>query len=220
MSNMKVETLPTCCAELWDPLGEEDGSRSIVIGIGSFFAASINWRHLNDSRRELQEEVDGHMDLFDARCWLRHCACLKVLTQNRERSQTLPSLLTRPILRRYAHQTTKKYASYTTTGCSPPATCRGLSPWFLSFSLSRIPTTKNAPKRARVRAPSWTQRNLIRKSVLFRGDIQCQYARQKITERAEASLSPSRWIKSSWLQVQDGCEQSNMARAKRLKTTP
>jgi hypothetical protein len=30
-----------------------------------------------------------------------------------------------------------------------------------------------------VRAPSWTQRNLIRKSVLFRGDIQCQYARQR-----------------------------------------
>lgn len=104
---MKEETLPTCCAELWDPLGEEDGSRSIVIGIGSFFAASINWRHLNDSRRKLQEEVDGHMDLFDAHRYLRHCACLRVLTQNRDRSQTLPSLLTRPILRRYAHQTTK-----------------------------------------------------------------------------------------------------------------
>ncbi len=103
----------------------------------------------------------------------------KSLDTNRDRSQTLPSLLARPILRRYAHQTTKKYASYTTTGCSPPATRRDLSPWFLSFSLSRIPTTKNAPKRARVRAPSWTQRNLIRKSVLFRGDIQCQYARQR-----------------------------------------
>jgi hypothetical protein len=125
---MKEETLPTCCAELWNPLGEEDGSRSIVIGIGRFFAASINWRHLNNSRRELQEEVDGHMDLFDAHRCLRHCACLRVLTQNRDRSQTLPSLLTRPILRRYAHQTTNKYASYTTTGCSPPATRRGLSP--------------------------------------------------------------------------------------------
>ncbi len=43
----------------------------------------------------------------------------------------------------------------------------------------------------------------------------------KITERAEASLSPSsRCIRNSWLQVQDGCEQSNMARAKKLKTTP
>jgi hypothetical protein len=78
---MKEETLPTCCAELWDPLGEEDGSRSIVIGIGSFFAASINWRHLKDSCRELQEEVEGHMDLFDAHRCLRHCACLKVSTQ-------------------------------------------------------------------------------------------------------------------------------------------
>jgi hypothetical protein len=131
-----------------------------------------------------------------------------------------PSLLPRPILRRYAHQTTKKYASYTTTGCSPPATRRVLSPWFLSFSLSSIPTTKNAPKRARVRAPSWTQRNLIRKSVLFRGDIQCQYARQKITESRSESFSFFPVIKSSCLQVQDGCEQSNMARAKRLKTTP